>query len=316
MKAAVHRRLGGREVLQIGESARPGLKTDEILIAVHATTLRTADHRSGRRSVLGMDVAGVVEAIGHDVDGFEPGNEVVAMSGSRPGRHADYVIVKATEAVARMPRNLGFDEAASIVFGGITAQAYLNQVTVQRGTTVLVNGASGAVGSALVQMARAVGARVTGVCSAANEQMVTGLRTKRTIDYAIHDFIADGFTYDVIIDCVGNAPVDRVHASVNAGGAVLLVAVGLRSLLSAKRDARRYGITVVTGPGPYRAEDLKYVMFLAEEGDLRPVVDRTFPVEDTPAAHRYVDLGRERGSVVIHVAESAHPVTQHHASWT
>jgi NADPH:quinone reductase-like Zn-dependent oxidoreductase len=263
-----------------------------------------------------MDVAGVVEAIGQDVDGFEPGNEVVAMLGSRFGGHAEYAIVRATDAVARMPRNLGFDEAASIVFGGLTAQAYLNQVTVQRGTTVLVNGASGAVGSAIVQMARAVGAHVTGVCGATNEQMVAGLGAQRTIDYAVHDFTADGSKYDVIIDCVGNAPVDRVHASVNAGGAVLLVAAGLRSLLSAKRDARRYGITVVTGPGPYRAEDLKYVMYLAQERDLRPVIDRTFLLDDIAAAHRYVDSGRKRGSVVIHVAESAQPARKHEASWT
>ncbi|KRE21896.1 hypothetical protein ASG80_12540 [Agromyces sp. Soil535] len=263
-----------------------------------------------------MDVAGVVEAIGQDVDGFEPGNEVVAMSDSRSGRHPEYAIVKATDAVARMPRNLGFDEAASIVFGSLTAQAYLNQVTVQRGTTVLVNGASGAVGSAIVQMAQAVGAHVTGVCSAANEQMVAGLGAQRTIDYAVHDFTADGSKFDVIIDCVGNAPVDRVHARVNAGGAVLLVAAGLRSLLSAKRGGRRYGITVVTGPGPYRAEDLKYVMYLAEEGDLRPVIDRTFLLDDIAAAHRYVDSGRKRGSVVIHVAESAEPARQHEASWT
>ena len=166
MKAAVYRRFGGPDVVHVEQIADPEPKSGEILIRVHATTVSAADHRSRsrdipaglippsslvlgffrpRRPVLGMDASGVVVKIGDDVQEFAPGDEVVAMLGSRFGGHAEYVTVKATDAVVRKPRNLAFDEAVSLIFGGLTAQAYLNQARVQAGTTVLVNGASGAV---------------------------------------------------------------------------------------------------------------------------------------------------------------------------
>jgi len=325
MKAAVYRRFGGPDVIHVEQIADLEPKSDELLIRVHASTVSAADYRSRsrdipaglvipsslvlgffrpRRPVLGMDAAGVVEKTGDDVQGFVPGDAVVAMLGSRFGGHAEYALVKASGAVVHKPHDLGFDEAASIIFGGLTAQAYLNQATVHAGTSILVNGASGAVGSAFVQIASAVGAHVTAVCSSPNHALATDLGARRTIDYHSHDFTADGTTYDVIVDCVGNAPVDRVAGSVRAGGAVLLVAADLRSLIHAKRDARRHGITVVTGPGPYRAADLQHVMYLAEVGDMRAVIDRSYSLDDIAQAHRYVDTGRKRGSVVINVPEA------------
>jgi NADPH:quinone reductase-like Zn-dependent oxidoreductase len=329
MRAAVYRRFGGPDVVAVEQIADLEPKPDELLIRVYASTVSAADHRSRsrdipaglalpsslvlgffrpRRPVLGMDAAGIVEKAGDDVHGFAAGDEVAVMLGSRFGGHAEYALVKATDAVVHKPRDLGFDEAASLIFGGITAQAYLNQAAVKAGTSILVNGASGAVGTAFVQIASAVGAHVTAVCSESNHALVTDLGAQRTIDYRNHDFTSDGTTYDVIVDCVGNAPVDRVAPSVRPGGAVLLVAANLRSLIHARRDARRHGITVVTGPGPYRAADLQHVMYLAAVGDIRPVIDRSYPLDDIAQAHRYVDTGRKRGSVVIRVAES-HQIT-------
>jgi NADPH:quinone reductase-like Zn-dependent oxidoreductase len=311
-------------VVQIEEIAMPAPKPDEIVIRVHATTVSAADHRSRardipaglalpsslvlgflrpKRPVLGMDAAGVVAAVGTEVDGFVVGDEVVAMLGSRFGGHAEYAVTTQADAIVHKPRNLDFCDAASMVFGGITAQAFLDQADVRRGTRVLVNGASGAVGTAAVQLAAAAGAQVTGVTSAANSALVRQLGAQRTIDYAEHDFSTDGSVYDVVIDCVGNAPARRVHASVARGGAVLLIAGDLRSLLTARRDARRYGITVVTAPGPYRAEDLARVLQLADARMLRPTVDRVFSFADIAEAHRYVDSGRKRGSVVVQIAE-------------
>jgi NADPH:quinone reductase-like Zn-dependent oxidoreductase len=247
-----------------------------------------------------MDVAGIVIAVGERVEGFAPGDEVLAMLGSRFGGHAEYAIAEATDAVARKPHSIGFDEAVSVVFGGLTARSYLRQVSIGDGATVLVNGASGAVGTAMVQLAKAAGAHVTGVSS--NEALVAALGADRTIDYRSHDFAADGCTYDVIVDCVGNAPVARVRGSLNPGGAVLLVAANLRSILTARRRARRNGITVITSPGRYRSEDLEHIVSLVEAERFQPTIDRTFPFDQISAAHRYVDTGRKRGSVVVRMA--------------
>jgi NADPH:quinone reductase-like Zn-dependent oxidoreductase len=324
MRAAVYRRFGGPEVITITDLERPAPSAGELLIRVHATTVSAADYRSRsrdvpagllipsslvlgifrpRRPVLGMDAAGVVVAVGADVPGFAPGDEVLAMLGSRFGGHAEYAIVKATDAVTRKPAGMTFDDAVSLVFGGITARSYLRQATIGAGTRVLVNGASGAVGTAVVQLAKAAGAHVTGVSSAANEAFVASLGADRTIDYRTTDFAADGATYDVIVDCVGNAPVARVLPALTPGGAVLLVAGDLRSLVAAGGQAKRHGITVVTGPGSYRSEDLEHVVDLAARGIITPTIDRTFSFDRIADAHRYVDTGRKRGSVVVHITD-------------
>jgi NADPH:quinone reductase-like Zn-dependent oxidoreductase len=249
-----------------------------------------------------MDVAGVIVAVGDRVDRFEPGDEVIAMLGSRFGGHAEFVIAKATDAITRKPGTMSFEDAASLVFGGITARGYLSQVEVGSGTTVLVNGASGAVGTAVVQLAKAAGAHVTGVTSTANRALVASLGADRTIDYTNQDFATDGATYDAIVDCVGNAPVARVLGSLKPGGAVLLVAGNLRSIVSARGQARRHGITVITAPGEYRSDHLEYVVELAERGAFLPTIDRTFAFDQISAAHAYVDTGRKRGSVVVTVS--------------
>jgi NADPH:quinone reductase-like Zn-dependent oxidoreductase len=327
MKAAVYRRFGGPEVVQIQDVARPAPAADEILIRVRATTVSAADHRSRsrdvpagllipsslvlgifrpRRPVLGMEAAGVVVSVGERVENFTPGDQVISMLGSRFGGHAEYAILKPADAIARKPRSMSFEDAASLIFGGITARGYLNQVAIGEGTTVLVNGASGAVGTAVVQLAKAAGAHVTGVTSTANQALVASLGAERTIDYTSTDFAEDGSTYDVIVDCVGNAPVARVLTSLNPGGAVLLVAGDLRSIVSASRQARRHGITVITGPGPYLSDDLQAIAELAERGVFRPTIDRTFPFDAISAAHRFVDSGRKRGSVVVTIPSSDH----------
>lgn len=323
MKAAVYRRFGGPEVVTILDRARPRPAAGEILINVKATTVSAADHRSRsrdvpagllipsslvlgfvrpKRPVLGMDVAGIVVAVGEDVDRFAVGDEVLAMLGSRFGGHAEYAIVAATDAIAAKPGSMSFDDAVSLVFGGITAHGYLDQISIGQGSTVLVNGASGAVGTAMVQLAKSAGAHVTGVSSMRNQGLVASLGADRTIDYDVLDFTTEGITYDVIVDCVGNAPVARVRNSLNAGGAVLLVAADLGSIIGAPRHARRYGITVVTGPGPYRSEHLEHLVELAERGAFLPTIDRTYPFERISEAHRYVDSGRKRGTVVVTMA--------------
>lgn len=320
MSAAVYRRFGGPEVVHISEVARPRPKAGELLVRVRATTVSAADHRSRardvpaglllpsslvlgffrpRRPVLGMDIAGEVVELGEGVEGFALGDVVVGMLGSRFGGHAEYAILRVGDAIAAAPAAMPAAEAVSLVFGGITARAYLRQARITTGTRVLVNGASGAVGTAVVQLAKAAGAYVVGVSSAANHGLVASLGADAVIDYAVDDFAAAEGAYDVIVDCVGNAPVTRVRHALAPGGTVLLVAADLGSLLAARGQARRFGITIVTGPGAYRAEDLEHVVALADTGAVVPVIDRTFPFAQIADAHRFVDGGHKRGSVVV-----------------
>jgi NADPH:quinone reductase-like Zn-dependent oxidoreductase len=320
MAAAVYRRFGGPEVVRVEQIAIPVPARDEVLVKVHASTVSVADHRSRTRSVprglallaaasigvfrprnpvLGMDVAGTVEAVGADVTLFAPGDEVVAMLGAKFGGHAEYATVPQFGAIAAKPRNLTFDESVALVFGGSTAHGFLSRASIGPGTTVLVNGASGAVGSAAVQLAAALGADVTGVCSGANRALVESLGAHRVIDYTRTDFLAEGRSYDVIVECVGNAPFEKAIHSLRPGGALLLVISDLAGLLLAKGRSKRSGRTVIAGDPGFTAEGLARLVRLAESGRLQPVIDRTYDLAEIAEAHRYVDTGRKKGNVIL-----------------
>lgn len=323
MKAAVYRRFGAPGVVRIEELPKPSPRHGEVLVKVHASTLSAADHRARgrtvppglgvlaalglgvfrpRKRVLGMDVAGIVESVGASVTAFTPGDEVIAMLGGRFGGHAEYVCLPQDGAITVKPRNMTFEEAVTLVFGGITARGFLNRAAIKPGDSVLVNGASGAVGTAAVQLAKQLGAQVTGVCSAVNSELVTSLGADRTIDYTTHDFAREGETYDVVVDCVGNAPFERVGASINPGGALLLVIADLRGILRASTHGRKSGKLVTASVGKYKAEDLAFLVDLAESGQYRPVIDSTYGLSDIVDAHRYVDTGRKKGNVIVRVA--------------
>jgi NADPH:quinone reductase-like Zn-dependent oxidoreductase len=324
MRAATYRRFGGPEVVRIEEVPKPSPRPDEVLIRVHASTLSAADHRARsrtvpaglqvlsalalgifrpRRRVLGMDVAGVVEATGADVSKFRVGDEVVALLGAKFGGHAEYVTVRQDGPITAKPRTMNFAEAVTLVFGGLPAQAFLSLADVEPGDSVLINGASGAVGTAAVQLAKHLGAHVTAVCSGGNSGLVTSLGADRVIDYTAEDFTAEGQTYDVIMDCVGNAPFSRVAASLNPGGALLLVIADLKAMLQAPGNSRRSGKLVTAGDLRlnYTAEDLAALVRLAEDGGYKAVIDRTYPLTGIVQAHRFADTGRKRGNVIVQV---------------
>jgi NADPH:quinone reductase-like Zn-dependent oxidoreductase len=324
MRAAIYRRFGAPEEVRVEEVPVLAVGRGDVLVRVRASTVSAADHRARshtfprglwalgaigvgafrpRRRVLGMDLAGVVEAVGADVTRFGPGDEVIAMLGGRFGGHAEYALIPANGAIAAKPRNMSYEEAVTLVFGGITARGFLNQVAIEPGAAVLVNGASGAVGTAAVQVAKHLGAHVTGVSSRANHDLVTTLGADRVIDYTKVDLATEGATYDVIIDAVGNAPFERVERAIRPGGALLLVVTDLRGLLRARGRSRSSGKLVTANVGKYRAEDLAHLVHLAESGHYRSVVDRTFDLADVVEAHRYVDTGRKRGNVVLTVAD-------------
>lgn len=324
MTAAVYRRFGAPEVVRLEQLAIPSPKPGEVLLRVQASTVSVADHRARARDIpsglgvpasagiglfrpshriLGMDAAGVIEAVGAGVTKFAPGDRVIAMTGARFGGHAEYVCLPAGGAIARAPSSMTAEEAAALVFGGSTMMGFFRNVSIGPGTTVLVNGASGAVGTAAIQLAAQLGAEVAAVTSGGNAELVTSLGAEGVIDYTRQDFTAQGRTFDVIVDCVGNAPFERVEASLNPGGALLLVISDLRSMLRSRGQSRRSGKLVTWNAGRPGAEDLAYLAGLADAGRYRAVIDRTFALAEIVQAHRYVDTGRKRGNVVLRIAD-------------
>jgi NADPH:quinone reductase-like Zn-dependent oxidoreductase len=320
MRAAVYRRFGGPDTVHVEDVPRPSVGPDDVLVRVHASTVSVADHRARSREVprglgllaamgiglfrpkhpvLGFDIAGVVETVGANVTGFVPGDEVIAMTGGDFGGHAEFARVPQTAAIAHKPRNMSFEDAVTLVFGGLTARCFLQQSHLSPGVAVLVNGASGAVGTAAVQLAAHAGAHVTGVCSGANLELVTSLGAERVIDYNTEDFTTEPAAYDVVVDCVGNAPFERVRHLLKPGGALLLVITDLAGLLRAPLRSRRTGHVVTADVGKPTAEDLAFLVGLAEAGAFRAVRDRTYDLADVAEAHRYVDTGRKRGNVVL-----------------
>jgi NADPH:quinone reductase-like Zn-dependent oxidoreductase len=252
-----------------------------------------------RKGILGTELAGEVESVGKDVSRFEVGDQVFAFDGVGMGCHAEYKTMPEDGPVALKPANLTYDEAAALSFGGTTALDFFRRGKLQSGEDVLVNGASGGVGTAAVQLAKHFGANVTGVCSGANAELVKSLGADHVIDYTKEDFTENGTTYDVIVDTVGTAPFSRSKGSLREGGRLLLVSGGMPDLLRIPWVSMTSSKKIIGGVAAERPEDLRLLAELAEAGDFKPVIDRRYPLEQIVEAHRYVDSGRKKGNVII-----------------
>lgn len=320
MKAVICDQYGPPEVLRIREVPQPAPQENELLIRVHATTVTSGDcrlrglrvpagfalpvrlamgFRKPRQPVLGMELAGEIADVGRKVRAFRTGERVFGMTGARMGCHAEYVCMPDSGAVAHMPSALSFEEAAAIPFGGTTMADFFRKAKLRRGERVLMNGASGSVGTAALQLARWFGADTTAVCSSANADLVTSLGAARVVDYTTHDFTADGERYDVIVDAVGNAPFARCRNSLNRGGRLLLLAAGIPDMLPMLWVNLSGAGRIIAGTAAERADDLRFLAELAEAGKYKAVIDRRYPLEQIVEAHRYVEMGRKKGSVVI-----------------
>lgn len=320
MKAIVCTEYGPPEVLQIKELAKPIPGDSEILIKIHATTVTAGDWRvrslevpfgfklimrlvigifRPRQPILGSELAGTIEAVGKDVKKFKVGDPVFAFNGVGMGCHAEYKCMPEDGTVVPKPSNLTYEEAAALSFGGTTALDFLRKGKLQKGERVLVNGASGAVGTATVQLARHFGAHVTAVCSTANLDLVKSLGAHQVIDYTQEDFTKNGETYDVIVDTAGTAPFSRSKTSLKENGRLLLVLSSLLEMIRAPWVSMTSSKRVIAGPAAERAEDLHFLAKLAEMGEFKPVIDRSYPFGQIVEAHRYVDTGRKKGNVVI-----------------
>ena len=320
MKAIVYEKYGPPDVLKLAEVEKPTPKDNEVLIKTHATTVTSGDCRvrslhmpvafgligrlvlgglRPRQPILGTELAGEIESVGKEVRKFKVGDQVFAFSGAGMGCHAEYKCMPEDGAVALKPPNLTYDEAAALSFGGTTALDFFRRGKLQRVENVLINGASGGVGTAAVQLAKHFGAHVTGVCSTANVELVRSLGATHVIDYTKEDFTHNGETYDVIVDTVGTAPFSRSKDSLKEGGRLLLVLGGLPDMLPVPWVSMTSSKKIIAGPAAERAEDLHFLAELARAGAFKPVIDRRYPFERIAEAHRYVDTGRKKGNVVI-----------------
>jgi NADPH:quinone reductase-like Zn-dependent oxidoreductase len=325
MKAVSYSRYGPPSVLSYGDVDPPTPADDEVLIAVRAASVNPLDWhfmrgtpyvarvafglRRPRLGRLGADVAGRIAAIGKNVTQLAPGDDVF---GSCRGAFAERACAPQS-AVAAMPAHLTFEQAAAVPVAALTAlQALRDKGRLQPGQTVLINGASGGVGTFAVQIAKALGAEVTGVCSTRNVELVQSIGADHVVDYNREDFAASGCRYDVLLDCVGNRSVSSCRRVLNANGAYVVVGgpdgrwVGplplvLKALLLSPLVSQRL-VTMMAKPN---RDDLLRLSTLIEAGQVRPVIDRSFPLSETADAVAYLETGHARGKVVVTVDRTA-----------
>lgn len=322
MKAVVYEEYGPPEVLKLKEVAKPTPKDNEILVKIYATTVTSGDWRMRKASpfaarlfngltrpkkitILGSELSGQVEEVGGDVKLFKAGDQIYALTGIGMGANAEYRCFREDAVVAAKPSNMTYEEAAAVPFGATTALFFLRMGNVRNGTRVLVYGASGAVGTAAVQLARAFGAEVTGVCSETNTDLVKSLGASEVIDYTKEDFTKKGQTYDVVFDTVGKTSFSQCKPSLKRGGFYLAGSAGLlrgslQRMLTSKMGSKR----VIAGIAKVKPEDLVYLRELIEVGKFRSVIDKRYPLDRVAEAHRYVEKGHKKGNVVLVVAQS------------
>ncbi|NOQ95844.1 MAG: zinc-binding dehydrogenase [Desulfobacterales bacterium] len=332
MKAIVYTEYGPPEVLQLKEVEKPTPKDNEVLIRVYATSVNYGDvmarnmrnisprnfnmpfplwlptrimfgFRKPRIRTLGSELAGEIESVGKDVKLFREGDQVFGYRGMSMGANADYLCMPEDGCVAIKPANMTYEEAAAVPYGAMMALSLLRKVDIQSGQKVLINGASGGIGSAAVQLAKSLfGANVTGVCSTPRLELVKSLGADRVIDYTREDFTESGETYDLIFDILGKSSFSRCKGSLKQNGRYLLASFKMGHLAHMLWTRIIGSRKVICAMASDRKEDLVRVKELIEAGKIKAVIDRRFPLEQTADAHRYVETGHKKGHVVIRVA--------------
>jgi len=327
MKAIIYTEYGPPDVLQLTEVAKPVPKDNEVLIRVYATTVTTGDVnmrgfvfvppgfgplprlmfglRKPNRTILGVELAGEIAAVGKDVRLFKEGDQVFGIDSTALGAYAEYACWPEKGSLAIKPANMSYEEAAAVPFGAGTALYFLrDKANIQRGQKVLINGASGGVGSYAIQLAKYFGAEVTGVCSTTNLELVKSLGADQVIDYTQEDFTQSGETYDLIFDTVGKTSFSGCRNALKQNGLYLAGAGGPQVFVQMAWTSMIGGKKVLAGVAPERKEDLIFLKALIEAGEIKPVIDKCYPLEQMAEAHRYVDKGHKKGNVVITVGHN------------
>lgn len=319
MKAIAWTSYGSPEVLKVIKTPKPTPKKDEILIKIKSSTVTTGDVKlracnvptgfwlptrlvfglfKPRKTIPGMEFSGVIEAVGQDVSLFNVKDEVYGTAGIKLGAHAEYICISEKAALVKKPNGNNHEESVAAIFGGLTAIHFLkDKADLQKGQQILINGASGAVGTASIQLAKYLGAHITGVCSTKNINLVQSLGAEKVIDYTktdIRESNKDGNKYDVILDTVGNLSTANCKNLLKKQGKFITINTGLLTTLSSLFKAN-----VICGVAVETKENLEHLKILMETANMQAVIDKVYPLEGIIVAHQYVDKGRKRGNVVI-----------------
>ncbi|MBN2134951.1 MAG: NAD(P)-dependent alcohol dehydrogenase [Acidobacteria bacterium] len=328
MKAIVYEQYGSPDVLKLTEIKKPVPKAKEVLIKIHATSVNFGDltarkfneitpkkfsmpmplwlpsrlafgFNKPKKKILGSEFAGEVESVGKDVTKFKKGDQVYGFRSMNMGCYAEYLSVPEKSVIALKPSNMKFDEAAAIPYGALMALNLLKKAKIHEGQKVLIIGASGGIGSAALQLAKNYGAEVTGVCGTTSVDYVRSLGADKIIDYKKQDFTKDGEKYDLILDVLGKSSFTKCKNSLTRNGRYFRVSFKTKHLFQMLWTSIKGGKRVVCGLAIEKPEDLVFIRRMIEDGKLKVIIDKKFPLEQAAEAHRYVEDGKKKGSVVI-----------------
>jgi NADPH:quinone reductase-like Zn-dependent oxidoreductase len=330
MKAIVFTEYGSPAVLQLKEVEKPTPKDDEILVKVRAHSIKVGDlwarnfkrftpstfsmpavfwlpariamgFNKPTRNTLGAEFSGEIAAVGRDVKRFKVGDQVFGYRAMDFGANAEYLCMPESKLVIQKPANMTYEEIATVPYGALTALTLLRKVNIQRGQKVLINGASGGIGSAAVQLAKYYGAHVTGVCGTPRMEFVKALGADKVIDYTKEDFTKNGETYDVILDIRGKLSFDKCKNSLKENGRLLYASFKMKQVFQMLWTSKFSSKKVICALSNETLADLTLIKELVEAGKIKAIVDRCFPLEQTADAHRYIESGDNTGNVVITV---------------
>lgn len=319
MKAALFKRYGPPEVLQIEKVNTPSPKENQILIRNSYTSVNSGDWRLRKpdpfavrlifglfkpaksKQILGVVFSGIVEQTGSKVTGFKPGDRVFGMTGMSMGTYAEYVCVAENSPIGLIPPQITFSEAASIPFGATTSLYFLQKANIQKGQSILIYGASGAVGTAAIQLAKHFGAEVTAVCSASNKELVMGIGADHHIDYTLEDFTLKDKQYDIIFETVNKLSFADSIKCLKTKGVLILGAAGISEALQGILTNISGRYKVISGMATESPEQIMYIQNLLENGYLKPVIDKIYNLEEIADAHHYVEAGHKKGNVIVKI---------------
>jgi len=318
MKAIIYTKYGLPEVLQLKEVEKPTPKDNEVLIKIHATTVNRTDCGfrkpeygfiirlinglfRPKRNILGSELAGEIETIGKDIKTFKRGDQVFGLSTGKFGAHAEYICLPEKASIAIKPANMSYEEAAAVCDGLMLAMTYIRKINFQKSKEILINGASGSIGSACVQLAKYYGARITAVCNTKNMELAKSLGAERVIDYTKDDFTKDDQMYDVVIDAVGKSSFFRCKRLLKPGGVYFSTDLGfLAQNIFLVLGTPVFCSKKVKFPIPKDSQkDIVFFKELIEAGKYKAVIDRRYPLEQIIEATKYVETGQKTGNVVI-----------------